>query len=57
MEAMEDAGSKFTHSVWRPVQKVSALMQGIKVGIDLLRSRRANRRPEEPLEQEEELFI
>jgi hypothetical protein len=56
MEAMEDAGSKFTHSVWRPVQKVSALMQGIKVGIDLLRSRRP-KRPEEPLEQEEELFI
>ena len=56
MEAMEDAGSKFTHSVWRPVQKVSALMQGIKVGIDLLRARRA-KRPEEPLEQEEELFI
>ena len=57
LEAVEDAGSKFTHSVWRPVQKVSALMQGIKVGIDLLRSRRGNRRPEEPLEQEEELFI
>jgi len=57
LESMEDAGSKFTNSVWRPVQKVSALMQGIKVGIDLLRSRRGNRRPEEPLEQEEELFI
>ena len=57
MEAMEDAGSKFTHSVWRPVQKVSALMQGIKVGIDLLRARRAHRRREEPMEQEEELFI
>ena len=57
LETIEDAGSKFSHSVWRPVQKVSALMQGIKVGIDLLRSRRGNRRPEEPLEQEEELFI
>jgi hypothetical protein len=57
LEAMEDAGSKFSNSVWKPVQKVSALMQGIKVGIDLLRSRRGNRRPEEPLEQEEELFI
>jgi methyl-accepting chemotaxis protein len=57
LEAMEDAGSKFSHNVWRPVQKVSALMQGIKVGIDLLRSRRGNRRPEEPLEHEEELFI
>jgi hypothetical protein len=58
LETIEDAGSKFSHNVWRPVQKVSALMQGIKVGIDLLRSRRGgNRRPEEPLEQEEELFI
>jgi hypothetical protein len=57
LETVEETGSKFTHSVWRPVQKVSALMQGIKVGIDLLRARRANRRPEEPLEQEEELFI
>jgi methyl-accepting chemotaxis protein len=57
LEAVEDAGTKFTHSVWRPMHKVSALMQGIMVGIDLLRSRRGNRRPEEPLEQEEELFI
>jgi methyl-accepting chemotaxis protein len=57
LEAVEDAGTKFTHSVWRPMHKVSALVQGIKVGIDLLRSRRGNRRPEEALEQEEELFI
>lgn len=57
LETIEDAGSKFSHNVWKPVQKVSALMQGIKVGIDLLRSRRGNRRPEGPLEQEEELFI
>ena len=57
LEAVEDAGSKFSHNVWRPVRQVSALVQGIKVGIDLLRSRRGRRRPEEPLEQEEELFI
>jgi len=57
LEAVEDAGSKFSHNLWRPVRQVSALMQGIKVGIDLLRSRRGRRRPEEPLEQEEELFI
>src|SRR5258708_5304346 len=57
LEALEDAGSKFTHNVWKPVQKVSALMQGIKVGIDLLRSGRGSRRPEEAAEQEEELFI
>src|SRR5215470_16192146 len=58
LEAVEEAGSQFKHSLWRPVQKASALIQGIKVGIDLLRSRRgSSSRRDEPLEQEEELFI
>jgi hypothetical protein len=57
LEAVEEAGSQFKHSVWGPMRKASALIQGIKVGIDLLRSRRSSRR-DEPLEQqEEELFI
>ena len=58
LEAVEDAGSKFRHSFWRPVQKASALVQGFKVGLDLLRSRRGRSRGDEPREQqEEELFI
>ena len=58
LEAVEDAGSKFRSGLWRPVQKASALIQGIKVGLDILRSRRgSNRHPEDPLEREEELFI
>jgi hypothetical protein len=58
LEALEDAGAKLGTGVWRPVQKMSALMQGIRVGIDMLRSRRrTNRHPEEPVEREEELFI
>jgi hypothetical protein len=58
LEAVEDAGAKFKHSFWRPVQKASALVQGIKVGLDLLRSRRGRSRGDEPREQqEEELFI
>lgn len=59
MEAVEDAGTQFRQNFWRPVQKASALVQGIKVGIDLLRSRRArpSRGGEEPSEHEEELFI
>jgi len=60
LEAVEDAGSKFTHSFWKPMQKASALVQGIKVGLDLLRSRRSRSRRsgDEPREQqEEELFI
>src|SRR4030095_8899414 len=40
MEAVEDAGMQFRQGFWRPVQKASALVQGIKVGLDLLRSRR-----------------
>ncbi len=57
LEAVEDAGSNIRHSFWRPMQKASALVHGIKVGLDLLRSRRSSRRRDEPKEQEEELFI
>src|SRR5207302_595584 len=58
LEALEDAGAKFSHSFWRPVQKASALVQVIKVGLDLLRSRRSRSRGDEPREQQEaELFI
>jgi uncharacterized protein YoxC len=57
LEAVEEAGTKFSHSVWRPMQKASALVQGIKVGLDLLRSRRGNRNPDPSVEREEELFI
>ena len=59
LETVEDAGSKFKHSFWRPVQKASALVQGIKVGLDLLRSRRSrgSRRDDPREQQEEELFI
>jgi hypothetical protein len=58
LEAIEDAGVKIKHSFWRPVQKASALVQGIKVGLDILRSRHRRRSGDEPREQqEEELFI
>ena len=60
MEAVEDAGAQFKQSFWRPVQKASALVQGIKIGLDLLRARRSATGPagrEEAPEQEEELFI
>ena len=60
LETVEEAGSQVKHSFWLPVQKASALLQGIKVGLDLLRSRRRgnDRRRDEPREtQEEELFI
>lgn len=59
LEAVEEAGSEIKHSFWRPVQKASALVQGIKVGLDLLRSRRGSGRRNDEARgaQEEELFI
>jgi len=58
LETVEDAGSHLRSSFWRPMQKASALVQGFKVGIDLLRSRRKSSGGDEPREQqEEELFI
>ena len=59
MEAVEDAGSQFRANFWKPVQRASALVQGIKVGLDLLRSRRAHSSAtrDDVSEQEEELFI
>src|SRR5271154_6931940 len=60
LEAVEDAGIQMRRSVLQPVKKASALLTGIKVGLDILRSRRATSGtvpPDETSEQEEELFI
>ena len=59
LEAVEDAGYKLKTSFWRPLHKASALVQGIKVGLDLLRSRRdsGSRKDDSRESQEEELFI
>jgi uncharacterized protein YoxC len=58
LETIENTGAQIRNSVWRPVQKASALITGIKVGLDFLRSRRAQSPvSDERLEQEEELFI
>jgi hypothetical protein len=58
LEAVEDAGSQVRRSFWAPVQKASAIVQGIKIGLDVLRSRRAASPAKEgSVEQEDELFI
>jgi hypothetical protein len=60
LEAVEEAGLKFRSNFWKPLQKASALVQGIKVGLDLLRSRRSaptRGGGDDTVEQEEELFI
>ena len=58
LEAVEDAGAQVRKSFMGPVQKVSAVVQGIKIGLDVLRSRRSQpESPRDPVDQEDELFI
>jgi hypothetical protein len=55
LEVIEETGSKFKSTVWRPVQQASALIKGIKTGIDVIRGR--GRETTEAVPQDEELFI
>lgn len=59
LEAVEDAGAQVRRSFWGPVHKASALVQGIKIGLDVLRSRRSSppAANDSSVEQEDELFI
>ena len=58
LEAVEDAGTQVRRSFLGPVQKVSAIVHGIKIGLDVLRARRGQpENPRESAEQEDELFI
>ena len=56
MDAVEETGSRIRHSVWRPVQSVTALVRGIQTGLEFYRGRR--RSGDGPHEQADEgLFI
>jgi 5-hydroxyisourate hydrolase-like protein (transthyretin family) len=57
LEVIEDAGSKFRRSVWMPVQQASALLKGLKAGLDFLRGHNRGRSESEAARQDEELFI
>src|SRR5277367_5659734 len=59
LEVVDEAGTKFRNTLWGPIRQASAVMKGIKVGLDMLR-RQQNNKPEaesDPVSQEEELFI
>jgi hypothetical protein len=58
LETIESTGAHIRSGIWRPVQKASAFVTGVKVGLDFLRSRRSQQGSrDERTEQEEELFI
>jgi len=56
LEVIDEAGSKFRKTVWGPVQQASALIKGLKVGLDYIRGQR-RRSESETASQDEELFI
>jgi hypothetical protein len=56
LEVIEEAGSKFRKTLWGPVQQASAILRGLKVGLDYLRGERPRPEPNQET-QDEELFI
>jgi len=56
LEVIEDAGSTFRSKLWQPFQQASAVLKGVKAGLDFIRGQK--RRPEpDATTQDEELFI
>lgn len=56
LEVIEDAGSKVRSTVWEPVRQVSAVLRGLKAGLDFFRGRERRSAPDAAT-QDEELFI
>lgn len=56
LEVIEETSSRVRKTLWGPVHQASALLKGLKVGLDFIRGQR---RPAErtPTHQDEELFI
>jgi MFS superfamily sulfate permease-like transporter len=56
LELIEEAGATFRSKLWQPFHQASAILKGVKAGIDFIRGQA--RRPEaDPTTQDEELFI
>jgi uncharacterized protein YoxC len=56
LEVIEEAGSTFRRRLWEPVNQASAVIKGIKAGLDFLRGPRRYK-DRESTTQDEELFI
>lgn len=56
LEAVEDAGVRVRRSVLGPLLQASAVLKGIRTGIDYIRGERSSR-GSAPQNQDEELFI
>jgi hypothetical protein len=57
LEVIEDTGTRFRKTLWEPVQQASAILRGLKVGLDFLRGQNRRSSQSESARQDEELFI
>jgi ABC-type transporter Mla subunit MlaD len=57
LEVVEDAGTKVRKSFLGPIQQASALLKGLKVGLDFIRGQQRRRPEPDSAPQDEELFI
>jgi len=57
MEVVDEAGTKFRNTLWGPIRQASAVMKGIKVGLDMLRRHQGGHAESDGASQDEELFI
>jgi 5-hydroxyisourate hydrolase-like protein (transthyretin family) len=57
MEVVDEAGIKFRNTLWGPIRQASAVMKGIKVGLDMLRRHQGGVPETVATSQDEELFI
>src|ERR1700675_1328001 len=57
IEVVEEAGSPVRKTVWGPIHQVSAVIKGLKVGLDLIRGQQRRRPEPDGATQDEELFI
>jgi 5-hydroxyisourate hydrolase-like protein (transthyretin family) len=57
MEVVDEAGTKFRNTLWGPIRQASAVMKGIKVGLDMLRRHQGGVPETDAISQDEELFI
>ncbi|HXJ16090.1 MAG TPA: hypothetical protein VNM68_02715 [Candidatus Polarisedimenticolia bacterium] len=56
LEMIETAESTFRKRLWQPFNQISAIIKGIKAGLDVIRGPKPQRHAE-PATQDEELFI
>jgi hypothetical protein len=56
LEVIEETGTTFRSKVWKPVHQASAVLKGIKAGLEFIRGGRRSE-TSDAAEQDEELFI